>query len=58
MKIAAGKTGTTLAAGNCLALVSENPAGELFYSVTLKSPKRDILYTDAAAVLEKTIEQH
>jgi len=58
VKIAAGKTGTTLAAGNCLALVSENPAGELFYSVTLKSPKRDILYTDAAAVLEKTIEQH
>ncbi len=58
VSIAAGKTGTTLAAGNCLALVSENPAGELFYSVTLKSPKRDILYVDAAAVLEKTIEQH
>ena len=56
--IAASKTGTTLAAGNCLALVTENPAGELFYSVTLKSPKRDILYQDVAALLEKTIEQH
>lgn len=58
VKIAAGKTGTTLAAGNCLALVTENPEGELFYSVTLKSPKREILYTDVSAVLEKTIEQH
>ncbi len=51
--VVAGKTGTTLAAGACLAQVSQNGEGPLLYSVVLKSRNHDSLYQDTSAVLEK-----
>ena len=51
--VTAGKTGTTLAAGNCLVLAGTDAAGTECYSVVLKAAKRDLLYTDMNLVLEK-----
>lgn len=51
--VVAGKTGTTLAAGACLAQVAQNGEGPLLYSVVLKSRNHDSLYQDTSAVLEK-----
>lgn len=39
-----GKTGTTLAAGNCLILLSKDVNGDLYISVILGSDSRDNLY--------------
>lgn len=53
LKVVSGKTGTTLAAGSCLALATEDPEGNLYYSVLLKSATHETLYRDSNAVLEK-----
>jgi len=49
----AGKTGTTLAAGSCLALVSRTKSGAEYYSVILKASKRAALYDDMNILLGK-----
>lgn len=49
----AGKTGTTLAAGSCLALAPTEADGSLVYSIVLKSLNHVTLYEDMNVVLEK-----
>lgn len=49
----AGKTGTTLAAGSCLALAAQEQNGKLVYSIVLKSLNHITLYEDMNVVLEK-----
>ena len=44
LKALCGKTGTTLAAGSCLVMVSESPEGVRTVSVILKAKNRDTLY--------------
>ena len=56
--VAGGKTGTTLAAGACLALAAGDSGGNLFYSIVLKSANHASLYPDVNAVLEKIPRQH
>ena len=56
--VAGGKTGTTLAAGACLALAAGDNEGNLFYSIVLKSANHASLYPDVNAVLEKIPHQH
>ena len=57
-EVAGGKTGTTLAAGACLALAAQDGEGNLYYSIVLKSAKHSTLYPDVNAVLEKIPRQH
>ncbi len=51
--ILGGKTGTTSAAGNCLALLSQNAYGELFISIVVRAPDKDALYNDMNAFLTR-----
>ncbi|MDD3218458.1 MAG: D-alanyl-D-alanine carboxypeptidase [Lachnospiraceae bacterium] len=46
-----GKTGTTDAAGNCLALISQNAYGKPYISIVLNAKNKDTLYTDMNALL-------
>ena len=48
-----GKTGTTLAAGSCLALASRTKSGASYLSVIFHAPKREVLYENMTALLEK-----
>lgn len=48
-----GKTGTTLAAGSCLILVTKNSAGNSFISVILKASERSVLYEEMIKLLEE-----
>jgi len=48
-----GKTGTTAAAGNCLALISRNGKGTEFYSIVLNAKTKDMLYANMNVLLEK-----
>ena len=48
-----GKTGTTNAAGHCLALYSENAAGVPYVSIIMRAPSRGDLYAHMAKLLEK-----
>ena len=57
-RVAGGKTGTTLAAGACLALAAEDTEGRLYYSIVLKSANHANLYPDVNRVLEKIPGQH
>ena len=50
--ILGGKTGTTSAAGNCLALLSQNAYGELFISIIVRAPDKDTLYSSMNAFLD------
>ncbi len=50
--IVGGKTGTTEAAGSCMALISRDPSGKWYCSVLLKADGADVLYTDIAGLLE------
>jgi len=51
-----GKTGTTLAAGSCLILLSENAAGEQNVSIVMKSNTRTTLYEEMTDLLLKTVK--
>ena len=51
--VLAGKTGTTTKALSCLALLSENEAGEEFISIILKSRDRGVLYDQMNDLLEE-----
>ena len=51
--VLAGKTGTTSKALSCLALLSENEAGEEFISIILKSQDRGVLYDEMNDLLEE-----
>lgn len=46
-----GKTGTTAAAGNCLALLSQNAYGQFYISVVVDAPSKDQLYQDQFSLL-------
>jgi len=46
-----GKTGTTNAAGHCLALLSQNAFGELYCSIIVGETSNDALYSDMNALL-------
>jgi D-alanyl-D-alanine carboxypeptidase len=47
-----GKTGTTLAAGHCLILLSKNTEGKPFISVIMKAPSTETLYDQMITLLE------
>lgn len=51
--VEAGKTGTTLAAGSCLVICSENKEGSKYISVVLKSKNRADLYDNMSKLLFK-----
>ena len=51
--VEAGKTGTTLAAGSCLVIRSENDKGNRYISVVLKSKNRADLYDNMSKLLMK-----
>ena len=46
-----GKTGTTSAAGNCLALVAQNAYGQFYISVVVGAASKDQLYEDQNQLL-------
>jgi D-alanyl-D-alanine carboxypeptidase len=47
-----GKTGTTSAAGNCLALVSQNAYGKPFVSVITGASSKAVLYQEMNSLLQ------
>lgn len=47
-----GKTGTTAAAGSCLAIYAKDSANRYFVSVILNAPDRETSYTDTIALLQ------
>lgn len=56
--VVAAKTGTTLAAGACLAQLTASEAGKQYYSIVLKSPNHDVLYQDTSLLLQKSAQVH
>ena len=48
-----GKTGTTAAAGNCLALVSQNAYGQFYISVVVGAQSKEDLYNDQNLLLSQ-----
>lgn len=48
-----GKTGTTGAAGSCLALITQNAYGEPFISIVLHAPTKADLYENMNQILSK-----
>lgn len=52
--IMAGKTGTTDAAGNCLALAVQNQYGIPYIAVIMNAPNKQILYADMDTLLTQT----
>lgn len=48
-----GKTGTTDAAGNCLAIESQNAYGQPYISIIAGAKTKDILYTDMNSLLSQ-----
>lgn len=50
--ILGGKTGTTSAAGNCLALLSQNAFGKPYVSIVTGASTKDILYQQMNSLLE------
>jgi serine-type D-Ala-D-Ala carboxypeptidase (penicillin-binding protein 5/6) len=52
----AGKTGTTLAAGNCLVLGAEDGEGHEYTAVCLKSPNRDQLYENMRYMFKNALK--
>lgn len=50
-KTVAGKTGTTLAAGNCLVLASRKDSSHTYVSVVLKAPDKQVLYDTTVKLL-------
>ena len=56
--VVAAKTGTTLAAGACLAQLTASESGKQYYSIVLKSPNHDVLYQDTSLLLQKSAQVH
>ncbi len=54
VKVLGGKTGTTSAAGHCLALLSQNAFGQLHISVLVGEPTAESLYNDMNMLLAAT----
>ena len=52
--IMAGKTGTTDAAGNCLALAVQNRYGIPYIAIIMNAPNKQILYADMDTLLTQT----
>lgn len=52
-----GKTGTTLKAGSCLAIVSQNAYGEPYISIVLNAQNKTALYRDMNLLLEQINRQ-
>jgi serine-type D-Ala-D-Ala carboxypeptidase (penicillin-binding protein 5/6) len=52
----AGKTGTTLAAGNCLVLGAQDTDGHEYTAVCLKSPNRDQLYENMRYMFKNSLK--
>ncbi len=50
-----GKTGTTNAAGHCLALVCKDTSEKLYISIIMRSDSRDTLYDQMTGMLESEI---
>lgn len=48
-----GKTGTTSAAGNCLALLSQNAYGKPFVSIVTGASTKDVLYQEMNTLLQR-----
>ena len=46
-----GKTGTTTAAGNCLAVLAQNAYGQFYISIIVGSLSKDVLYADMNQML-------
>ena len=46
-----GKTGTTTAAGNCLAVLAQNAYGQFYISVVVGALSKDVLYEDMNKLL-------
>ena len=46
-----GKTGTTAAAGNCLAVFAQNAYGQLYIAIVVGAPSKDVLYNDMNQLL-------
>lgn len=55
--IMAGKTGTTDAAGNCLALAVQNRYGIPYIAIVMNAPNKEILYADMDTLLTWTNEK-
>lgn len=53
LQVLAGKTGTTMAAGACLAQASRTEDGSVVYSILLKAANHDSLYREMNVLLEK-----
>lgn len=51
--ILGGKTGTTNAAGHCLAIVAKDTSGSPYISIVLRSESRDLVYQETSDLLEK-----
>lgn len=52
VKILAGKTGTTSAAGYCLAVLSERKTGHRYISVVMKAPTSEAVYSQMSKLLK------
>lgn len=50
--ILGGKTGTTSAAGNCLALLSQNAYGKPYISIVTGAPQKEDLYRQMSSLLQ------
>lgn len=48
-----GKTGTTVAAGNCLILLTKDSVGKSYISIILRAEGREILYDDMSDLLNE-----
>ncbi len=48
-----GKTGTTNAAGNCLALITKDTAGNPYISVILRASERSLMYKEMIEILNE-----
>jgi D-alanyl-D-alanine carboxypeptidase len=51
--VVGGKTGTTMAAGNNLVLLSEDDTGKPYISVVMRAKERGILYSHMNQLLDK-----
>ena len=54
LQMVARKTGTTLAAGSCLALYGLDTGGREYYAIVLKAENRQVLYENMTKLLQKT----
>ena len=53
VSVLGGKTGTTSAAGSCLAVISRNAYGQFYISVVVRAETKEALYEDMNLMLSK-----